>query len=128
MSTLIDSVGIVGPHRGDEVTRALDLLGNVDLVPGRGLHATDIDDVGAVAHHVVDPLHRGVEREGRAPVIERVRRAIDNRHDLQGVVAQWHSLCARMPATGGAFLHRDRTSHPPALDRSVELVQHRMRS
>jgi len=77
-------IGIRIPDGGYEVSGARNLLRDVDLVTWSRFYAADVDDVGTVTNHVVHALHRGVEGERRAAVVERVRRAIQDRHDLQG--------------------------------------------
>src|SRR5690606_34308927 len=44
------------------------------------LHAADVDDVGALGDHLVDPLQRLLPGEGRAAVVEGVGGAVDDRH------------------------------------------------
>ena len=68
------------PDRGDGGDRAADLLGGVDVVARAGLDPADVDDVGAVRDRPLDRAQGGVVGEGGAPVEERVRRAVHDRH------------------------------------------------
>ena len=62
---------------------AADLLGRVDLRAGRGRDAADVDDVGALGDHLVHPVHAPRPRPRSARAVERVGRAVDDRHDQQ---------------------------------------------
>ena len=57
VSTLIGRSGYAFRTAATNVSRALDLLRDVDLVPRSRFHAADVDDVGTVADDVVHPLH-----------------------------------------------------------------------
>ena len=85
VSTLIGRSGYASRTAATKSRVRVDLLGDIDLVTWGGLDSADIDDVGPVTDDVVHSLHGGVECERRAAVVERVRRAIDDRHDLQGL-------------------------------------------
>ena len=69
------------PYRRDETDDASGLFGRVDLVAGARLDPADVDDVGARCNGRVDPLESRLVLEGGAAVIERVGRAVDDRHD-----------------------------------------------
>ena len=75
-----------GADGGDQVDGAADLLGGVHLLAGRGLHPADVDHVGPLGDHLVDPLHGLGELVGGAAVVERVGGAVDDRHDDQAAV------------------------------------------
>jgi hypothetical protein len=83
-----DQVGIALPHRLDELDDPADLLVQRHVRAGGGLDSTDVDEVGALANHLVDSVERPFELEGAAAVEEGVRRAVDDRHDQRLVVRQ----------------------------------------
>ena len=68
------------PHPRDERHHPADLLGDVDLAADPGLHAADVDDVGAFVDGAVDRVHGRLLVEGGAGVEERIRRAVDDGH------------------------------------------------
>src|SRR5262249_54032460 len=70
-------VGVGRPDGGGEIGRTVDLLGRVDLGARCGRHSADVDDVGALRDHRVDPAHRGVLVPGGAPIEEGIRGAGD---------------------------------------------------
>jgi hypothetical protein len=74
------------PHPLDERHGAPDLLVGVDEVARSRLHAADVDDVSAVVDSAAHRGERDVGREGGALVVERVRSAVDDRHD-EGAIA-----------------------------------------
>jgi hypothetical protein len=59
----------------------VELLGDAYGLAGAGLHAADVDDVGTVGDEPLGAANSGVELEGGAVVVERVRRAVDDAHD-----------------------------------------------
>ena len=60
---------------------AVELLGFAHVGSRAGLHAADVEHVGAVDHELVGAGQQGVERVGGAPVIERVGSAVQDAHD-----------------------------------------------
>jgi len=66
-----------GKHEVDDPAAFL-VDGHLRSVPG--LHPTDVDDPRAVLDGAVDGAQGVAPRERRAPVVERVRRAVDDRH------------------------------------------------
>ena len=52
-----------------------------DLGAGARLDPTDIQDVGALRHQRLGAPQEGVEGEGRTPVVEGVRRPVEDPHD-----------------------------------------------
>ena len=91
-------VGELGAHRGDGGDGPADLLRRVDGIPGSGLDPADVDDVRALGDRLLDRAQRGVRREGRAPVVERVRGPVDDRH--QGVLARPEGTATQSQHTG----------------------------
>ena len=51
-------------QRGDRRDDAVELLGLADLGPGPGLHAADVEEVGALVDQDLGPLQERVELEG----------------------------------------------------------------
>ena len=51
-------------QRGDRRDDAVELLGLADLGPGAGLHAADVEEVGALVDQHLGPLEQRVELEG----------------------------------------------------------------
>jgi hypothetical protein len=81
-----DQPGVAAAHLGDERHHSSALFVDVDLGAFARLHAADVHDVGARGDRAVHRVEgRGVG-EGRALVVERVGRAVDDGHD-QGAVA-----------------------------------------
>ena len=70
----------VGADPLDEGRGPAQLLRLVDVVAVSGLDAADVDDVRTLGHHLGDSVHGGGLVERRSLVVERVRRAVDDRH------------------------------------------------
>ena len=58
------------------------------LLAGGGLHPADIDDLGSVRDDRAHPIQRRRLGVRRAPVVEGVRRAVDDRHHQAPVVGE----------------------------------------
>ena len=67
-------------QRRDRGHDPVELLGLADLGPGPGLHAADVEQVGAVGDQLLGPAQERVEAPGRAAVVERVGRAVEDAH------------------------------------------------
>ena len=100
---------------------AVEFLSHGDEVPGTGLDATDVDDVGTIGDESLGPAQRAVELEGRAVVVERIRRAIDDPHDEH---ARGDVVAARPELNDG----RRRRSHDArALGRACHVRSEQLR-
>ena len=76
-----DDVGVPVPDGSDEVDGAIELLADVDVVAGTGLHPADVDDLGPSGDSGVDGRPGRLSVAERAtPVEERVGRPVDDRH------------------------------------------------
>src|SRR5690606_39593376 len=73
-------VGVALAYLGHERRGAFDLLPHVDLAAGTGLDPADVDDVGALGHHLVDPAQRLFTGARRAAAVEGAGRTVDDRH------------------------------------------------
>ena len=69
----------------DERHDAGDLLVGVDGAARTGLDAADVDDVGSVGDLLVGRFLGCAVAEGRPPVIEGIRGAVDDRHDQRAI-------------------------------------------
>ena len=69
-----------GVQRLDRGHDAVELLVLVDLGPGAGLHAADVEQVGAVGDELLGPAHERVEIPGCAAVVERIGGAVQDPH------------------------------------------------
>ena len=87
-------VGILRADPLDEGHHASNLLGRVDEDPRSGLDPADVDDVGPLGDDPVYRGHGGLVGERRAPVVEGVGSAVDDRHD-EGAVAGHRSPAER---------------------------------
>jgi hypothetical protein len=85
---------------------ALELLGLADLGTGSGPHTTDIEEVDAIADVLLGAPEKRVEVPGRAAVVERVGRAVEDAHHHGAVACVERHITE--PQTRKRFDGRDR--------------------
>jgi len=90
--------GVRGADGGDQVDGAADLLRGVHVLAGRGLDPADVDHVRALGDHRVHAGHGSVQLEGGAPVVEGVRRPVDDGHHDQPPVGDVEPTQSQHPA------------------------------
>jgi hypothetical protein len=111
-----DQIGMGGANCGHELDRPVELLGHVDLVAGRGLDPADVDDLGAVGHHRLDPVQRLLEREGGPTVVERIGGAVDDRHHGKLTRPEFAAPQPQHDAAGGrSRTGTGRSRQPPSI-------------
>ena len=86
-------------QRLDRGNDAVELLGLADLGPGTRLHAPDVEQVGAVGDERLGAPQERVELPGRAAVVERVGRAVEDAHHQRRAGAR-RSTGRRAAASG----------------------------
>ena len=104
-------------QRRDRGHDPFELLGLADLGPGPGLHAADVEQVGAVGDQLLGPPQERVEAPRRAPVVERVGSAIeDPHHERAGAHVEPSVADAnrRDTARGGGYASRAADGYRPA--------------
>ena len=124
-----------GAQRLDRGDDAVELLVLADLGTGPGLHAADVEQVGAVGDELLGPAHERVERPRRAPVVERIGRAVQDAHHDDARRGCRSTRSPRRSVGNGATdghgaqatdaHRRDRPRRRPSAPRGVELERDR---
>ncbi len=70
-----------GAERFDGGNHPVEFFLLVDLRTGAGLHATHVEEIGAIGHETLSFAQELVESEVRALVVERVRRSVQDAND-----------------------------------------------
>jgi hypothetical protein len=78
-----DHGGVPFPYCPDQRGRAPDLLGDVHLVAGPGLHPANVDDAGARGHRPAGRRQGGAELHRGPLVVERIGGGVDHGHDRE---------------------------------------------
>ena len=107
-------------ERLDRPDHPIELLVLGHLVAGPGLHAADVEDVGALRDELVGAPEEGVERERRAAVVERVGRAVEDAHHERAGAEVVHSVTE--PVAGGhrGTLRERRSCHSPFSSSTID--------
>ena len=95
-------------QRFDGPDDPIELLFLGHLGTGPGLHAADVEHVGALGDDRFGPPEEGVERERRAVVVERVGRAVEDAHHERAGAEVVHAITE--PVAGGIAPHLTRAT------------------